>query len=206
MSLDKPSAGEDTAQEHPPYAYPPLDHTVDGIRLVVIEPSRGEHNSSIKCRIRHVAFKEKPRYEALSYTWGDEPAQGKVLIDGGAISVGPNLMKALLHLREPEDERVLWVDAICINQEDVHERNKQISIMPYIYTRARNVLVWLGVPSSVLGKYDDDIALLWQMTFFPKHRGESHIRGIKLLDGMCRELYWTRLWIIQESEHMIIFC
>lgn len=199
--------------DDPTYVYSPLDANVDSIRLVVLEPSK-DPTRRIRCRIRHVAFREKPKYEALSYTWGDHPASEKILLDGAGFLVGPNLLQALQHLKDGEKERVLWVDAICINQTDIHEKNKQISIMPYIYTRAQCVLVWLGVPTyatmndilrpaaASAGVHKSYLEQLWQLIF----SGDSMIslEGIKLLEAMCNELYWTRLWIIQESEHKIV--
>jgi hypothetical protein len=191
----------------PRFHYSPLDPNVDGIRLVILEPSP-EHFSTIKCRLRHVTFRERPKYEALSYTWGDQATQGEISIQGQVFRVGLNLLEALRFLRDPEKERVVWIDAICINQDDIQEKNRQIAIMPYIYTRAQLVLVWLGVPRASLlamiagsgppslKQLKDTIEGCWSNLFgnmFTDHKG--------LLKAMCDEAYWSRLWIIQESEY-----
>jgi Heterokaryon incompatibility protein (HET) len=96
--------------------------------------------SHVPCHIS----KKKTKYEALSYTWVDELATQPIYIDEKLALVGPNLREAIEFLRDKHNERVLWIDAICINQADVQEKNKQLSIMPYIYTRAQTVVVWLG--------------------------------------------------------------
>lgn len=83
-------------------------------------------------------------YEALSYVWGDPRSVCSILVNEKAFPVTHNLFLALKHLRLPYNERKLWVDAICINQEDVEERSQQVQIMQKIYWRARRVIVWLG--------------------------------------------------------------
>jgi Heterokaryon incompatibility protein (HET) len=199
--------------DDPTYVYSPLDANVDSIRLVVLEPCK-DPTRKIRCHIRHMPFREKPKYEALSYTWGDHPASEKILIGGAQFLVGPNLLQALHHLKYGQKARVLWIDAICINQADIHEKNKQISFMPYIYTRAQCVLVWLGVPTSAAMSdilYDRKVVVanpmvlkpnLWQSLFSAGSIIDSG--GIELLETMCNELYWTRLWIIQESKRSIV--
>ncbi|TVY82211.1 Heterokaryon incompatibility protein 6 OR allele [Lachnellula suecica] len=99
-----------------------------------------------------------PRYEALSYTWGDndicELAQvqieGSHTIDETFATLGlrSNLASALRCLRHRNEIRILWIDAICINQEDIEERNEQVKRMTDIYTLARRVIAWLGMESN----------------------------------------------------------
>ncbi|KAK4158727.1 HET-domain-containing protein [Cladorrhinum sp. PSN259] len=93
----------------------------------------------------------EPRYEALSYTWGDAGVSEFAAIEGAAdgggvrrLGIRQNLASALRHLRQPTDPRVLWIDAICINQDDIPERNQQVKRMMEIYTLARRVIAWLG--------------------------------------------------------------
>lgn len=98
------------------------------------------------------------QYQALSYTWG-EPKFPKSLyvLTGpggdsevhtslaGVIKITENLYSALQNLRKPDKPLVLWVDAVCINQANIAERNSQVSNIPQTYAAASNVLVWLGV-------------------------------------------------------------
>lgn len=204
---DELSAAQLATIDGPRFIYSPLDPKVDGIRLVVLEPSL-DHFSTVKCSLRHVTFGERPKYEALSYTWGDQETQGEISIQGQVFRVGRNLLEALKFLRDPEKERVIWIDAICINQEDIQEKNRQITIMPYIYTRAQVVLVWLGVPTASLlanicgsdrpslKQMKESIQDCWSNLFgkvFADHKG--------MLKAMHRVAYWNRLWIIQESEY-----
>jgi hypothetical protein len=63
-----------------------------------------------------------------------------IYIDEHEVSIGRNLYSALLYLRQPQKERVLWIDAICINQEDIQERNSQVQMMKRIYMAATRVI------------------------------------------------------------------
>lgn len=94
-----------------------------------------------------------PHYEALSYTWGttDDPEIAYVidLGPGGneectTLAIYQNLASAFRHLRYVDQVRIFWVDAICINQEDIPERNKQVKRMANIYKLAYRVVAWLG--------------------------------------------------------------
>ncbi|KAM3071600.1 hypothetical protein ACMFMG_009476 [Clarireedia jacksonii] len=125
------------------FQYSPLDPSVDGIRLLILEP--GAKGEIPTCTLRHVTFRQRPKYEALSYTWGDETQRQNILLEGHSVSVTKNLYNALCGLRRTSEPRQLWADAICINQEDIPERNRQLPLMPFVYERAQIVLIWLGL-------------------------------------------------------------
>ena len=126
--------------------YSPLADN-DEIRLLCLHPN-SSGDSTPKCTLKHVSRLQKPSYEALSYMWG--PPQPKQLIElnGKNCEVGENLWQALVHLRHQIDPRHLWVDALCINQLDVQERNHQVAQMGEIYRQATRVVAWLGISDS----------------------------------------------------------
>ncbi len=101
-------------------------------------------------------------YEALLYCWGDPTATDYLWCGEAHLSIGQSLGIALRHLRKGEHCRTLWVDAICINQDDIDERNVQVQNMHHIYRRAGNVIIWLGVPEP-----GDPVMRWWdaRMTF-----------------------------------------
>ncbi|KAF4625838.1 hypothetical protein G7Y89_g12324 [Cudoniella acicularis] len=174
------------------FEYRPIDTSVDGIRLLFLDPAESS-SASVNCRLRHVTFAQKPRYEALSYTWGDDTVRRGIMIDAMIFGVGQNLFDALIHLRHPSEERVLWIDAICINQSDVPEKNQQIGIMPFIYMRAQTVLVWLGVlDQRTEQQWSLDENIVKKGTFFNQDDYNA------LLRTLCDSPYWKRVWIIQE--------
>ena len=91
-----------------------------------------------------MSLETAPVYEALSYTWGDSKKERSISCGSGSIAITANLATALVHLRNTDKPRILWIDQICINQDDVHERNEQVALMHRIYSKAENVVIWLG--------------------------------------------------------------
>ncbi|OCK93362.1 uncharacterized protein K441DRAFT_723434 [Cenococcum geophilum 1.58] len=125
------------------YKHKPLGGNT--FRILVILPGRDE--DELKCHIRQ---RKNEKYEALSWCWGTKPetATIQILSDDSAedatMLIKPNLESALRRLRLPEKQRFLWIDAICIDQADKHERNVQVAMMSEIYENAEKVDVWLG--------------------------------------------------------------
>jgi len=83
-------------------------------------------------------------YDALSYTWGGTDKTSTVIVNGKYLDVTANLYSALRHLRSETEDKVLWVDAICIDQNNKRERGHQVQQMCKIYSQAEKVIVWLG--------------------------------------------------------------
>ncbi|KAK4112968.1 HET-domain-containing protein, partial [Canariomyces notabilis] len=112
------------------------------IRLLSVLPGVGEE--VIRCTLRIATLLDLDSYEAMSYEWG-EPGLGRtILVNDSEFEVGENLFQALRHLRLPDSARVLWIDAICINQSDLRERNHQVQQMADVYSRAQQVIAWIG--------------------------------------------------------------
>lgn len=92
-----------------------------------------------------------PEYKALSYCWGDAVSTLPLHIQCNALDftldITRNLHSALEHLQFGYPGQLLWIDAICINQQDEAERENQVAIMQDIYSRAEEVLIWLGPPN-----------------------------------------------------------
>lgn len=87
---------------------------MDCTRLIEFELGEDD-NDTIRCKLIHVTFGEKPTYEALSYMWGDQTLKKKILVEGKNFLVGLNLWEALHYLRKRANEKRYWIDAICIN-------------------------------------------------------------------------------------------
>ncbi|KAK3326832.1 heterokaryon incompatibility protein-domain-containing protein [Apodospora peruviana] len=125
----------------------------DSLRFLRVYP--GAMTDPLVCSLQVAPLARLPDYEALSYCWGaqaTEDASPSILVDGFTFKVTPNLHGALLRLRLRDQPRLLWVDAVCINQEDILERNSQVTLMDQIYRRAKSVVVWLGEAILVDGK------------------------------------------------------
>jgi Heterokaryon incompatibility protein (HET) len=122
------------------FVYSPLP-TDSHIRLISIVPGLTDDN--IEFQLGDVKLDQTAPYTALSYTWGDINSLTPVICNDGRIDVTTNLHNALIRLRHPKDQVLVWADAICINQEDVDERSKQVGLMGSIYANATNVIIWL---------------------------------------------------------------
>ncbi|KAG9497278.1 hypothetical protein J7337_012073 [Fusarium musae] len=112
------------------------------IRLLILEP--GAREDPLECELVNAELSWRTRFEALSYAWGDDITEHELKCSGHIIGVMANLHDALLDLRLPTQRRVLWVDALCINQADNDEKSKQIRLMHEIYSQAYEVLIYLG--------------------------------------------------------------
>ncbi|KAM5341812.1 hypothetical protein ACJ41O_014843 [Fusarium nematophilum] len=112
------------------------------IRTLRLEPGSGDDR--IVCSMRFADVNAAPSYEALSYVWGNKNVMHNVVLHGRDFPVTTNLRDALQNIRRPDRSRLIWVDAICINQEDSDEKDVQIRLMSLVYRNASRVLAWLG--------------------------------------------------------------
>ncbi len=92
---------------------------------------------------------ENLQFDALSYVWGDATQLIPILVDGKLFLATRNLFQALHSFRKNSVvPGFLWVDAICINQQDVEERNHQVALMTQLYGQAEKVRIWVGPDTS----------------------------------------------------------
>ncbi|KAH8746730.1 heterokaryon incompatibility, partial [Hyaloscypha sp. PMI_1271] len=164
------------------------------------------------------------KYIALSYTWGDHTPTAPILLDGQRFFVTKNLYSFLQHFRQPPGygSFVYWIDAICINQGDVREKDKQVQRMKQIYEGADEVYVWLGPEADdshlamrkldSLNKYfrqqgPDEAAPQIMMSLmnqedtswmFGPPSEPFDERPWRALEKLFARPWWTRVWIIQE--------
>jgi len=92
----------------------------------------------------HYTLEEAPPYEAISYTWDADVFPETLRLPNGHLKITENLASALRAFRPRDGDRLLWVDAICIDLSDNVEKNQQVSLMTDIYRGAKRVLAWLG--------------------------------------------------------------
>ncbi|KAF2449742.1 HET-domain-containing protein, partial [Karstenula rhodostoma CBS 690.94] len=190
-----------------PYTYSPLLAHPNSIRLLRLLPtSRAE--DPIHCRIFNYSLTTPTRtshlYECLSYVWGSVEDKQTIQIDGAELAVTKNLHGALRRLRDPDLDRVLWVDAVCINQDDLEERANQVEIMAMIYAYASRVVVWLGEEADgskeAMELLRDDASRLVQ------NRAKSfQNEAMELL----RRPWFRRIWVLQEiaaARVMVVLC
>ncbi|KAI4137257.1 MAG: hypothetical protein LQ341_005222, partial [Variospora aurantia] len=133
-----------------------IHQTLDEQCIRILTLSAGPFESDLHISLDHAKLDagDPPSYEALSYTWGGNHLSHMVFVDTKdgqqqqqqqqSLPVTENLHAALLHLRDTSSLRTLWIDAICINQDDKEERSRQVARMGDIYKSAAKVIIWLG--------------------------------------------------------------
>lgn len=132
---------------HQPFEYSPTPGP-GYIRLLHLHPISANPAELRGCLKFH-KLSDPLGYEAISYAWGEFPEFNQVIVlDGKVLKITDNLYAALMALYRPDRVRVLWADAICINQADTTEKAQQVALMAEIYSRAKLVQVWLTMSSE----------------------------------------------------------
>lgn len=125
------------------HLYTPLHSSVPEIRVVQLLPSE-DFAAPIHCKLSNrPLYGRDDTYEAVSYVWGAQELVAEILLDGEPHLITRNLEMALRYLRLPTAQRTLWVDAICINQNDPVERSQQVRLMREIYVNCKSDLAWM---------------------------------------------------------------
>ncbi|KAM0529603.1 hypothetical protein ACHAPS_001013 [Verticillium nonalfalfae] len=129
------------------FPYKRLDLSTYAIRLLNLR--KGGHFDPIRCNLVQAILDNEYLipYKALSYTWGDASDRVEIKVDDRTFGITRNLYDALDHLRSETTDTLLWVDAVCIDQDHHQERNHQVGQMKLIYENADDVIIWLGLGS-----------------------------------------------------------
>ena len=161
-----------------------------------------KHTDNICCMFSLVSLDDDLSFEALSYVWGDTSDRIPVYLQDSSFLVTKSLYEALIHLRQPT-ERILWIDALCINQADPKERASQVAQMRHIYAMASTVVVYLGAWEGSNTAFD----------FIETLGTDPHQHYVSLTElridpksnGILRSLleffnlpWWNRVWTVQE--------
>lgn len=201
------------------YEYEPLPNEDASIRLIELRP--GIPTDIIALELFTVSLnkiRRKASYEALSYEWGEKKGSIPIQCNGNRLLITPNLRVVLEKLRSTTESRILWVDAVCINQEDIPERGKQVALMTQIYREATSVLMWIGPDKACTQDAFTGLHKFVQ-AYDEVLEPEGGIRGgeggagtkiLELLKGTVTKselegmqdiysrAYFTRAWIFQE--------
>jgi hypothetical protein len=177
-------------------------------------------SAPISCKVRLIILEDNKEaqtpYNALSYVWGDADVTRTILVDGEPLIVRENLWQFLNQMRKVRYEKMIWIDAICINQQNNGEKSHQVAMMGEIYSRATRVEIWLGPTKDGTVRAMQTLSRLRFSTFssylvktFRLHPMRAYLpfnleRGNILKDweafaddlrDFCSEKYWTRVWM-----------
>ncbi|KAF7509744.1 hypothetical protein GJ744_007439 [Endocarpon pusillum] len=212
----------------PAFCYDPLPITDPenssnpAFRLLELHP--GQESEEVQCTLIESRLLNKDPYETISYRWDD--AQTTIVCNGRALSIRRSLAGALRALRYRDQPRLLWADAICIQQDDNAEKDNQVQLMRRIYSQAQGVLVWLG---ETAGDGNSHISVSWParlailgglVTLRPRMNNSNpsapyvRVRNVRkgtmtvlapfsvelylLLVSFLRKSWFRRAWVVQE--------
>jgi hypothetical protein len=187
---------------------------LDSIRLLLLQPRAASKDDEIHCNLQHTTLSEYEndltfQYIALSYVWGNEEDQGKIFVEGIERHVTANLCRALRSIRHESKELPLWVDAVCINQQNSKERSQQVRFMGSIYAAARSTIIYLGESDE---ESDWAIEALRDVSSaVTSPGGLLYDESIKncIVSSLLSRTWFTRVWVLQElalSQNPIIQC
>ncbi|KAF2166515.1 hypothetical protein M409DRAFT_54855 [Zasmidium cellare ATCC 36951] len=195
------------------YAECPID---DGVAIRLLEVHQGPRDARaatprppVQADLKLFRLTEAPPYIALSYSWGELPADTGVYVGPLAtLLVSKHLENALRQLRDPTRSVLVWVDALCINQADLEERNKQVSMMKQIFSTAESVYIWLGMApgkpaARELEDGPDSGDLRWMVSLDRATRENEQFVGLSTIDldyllSWKEHAWWKRKWVLQE--------
>jgi hypothetical protein len=169
----------------------------DSIRLLIIHPARP--SLVIHCSLEYTTLSDcygdiYDQYTALSYVWGDPNNQRTIFLDDQPFNITANLAAALEDLRHQYKTLRLWVDAICINQSDLLERNHQVTLMRDIYAFAHQTVVYLRT-STVEG---DTAFETLEYCKSPDRSAFDYGRLQAVATYVLSSPWFTRVWVYQE--------
>ncbi|KAM7183824.1 Heterokaryon incompatibility protein (HET) domain containing protein [Rhypophila sp. PSN 637] len=217
-------------RHHRSFAYSPLLNPTTEIRILELLP--GINTEPIRCNLIHTdLFSQHPSYEALSYTWGTERPSFSLSINtctnrsttsttssvsqdaASFINIRPSLLAALYRLRTPSSSRFLWIDALCIDQSSIPERNAQVTLMLQICQTASRVIVWLGPAAHSSHLAMDPSGIMENMHALTSEMWDAELDHNSQRWEAFREFvarpWWRRTWVIQEvavAREVMVIC
>ncbi|KAK8103505.1 uncharacterized protein PG998_010538 [Apiospora kogelbergensis] len=161
------------------------------------------------------AWDDRVNYDALSWCWGTSPPQYALMVRKGEVTyklkIKRELALALKYLRYRHKTRILWVDAVCINQDNPSERNHQVQMMSRIYTRARMVCIWLGEHTeeskTAIKFIQKEVMELRNIETLCTEKRYAH--KWQALQMLMQTEWFSRRWVVQEialAKQAVVCC
>jgi hypothetical protein len=177
----------------PEYRHTPLSLPTS-IRLLRLLPS-DKDPKNLRCELFEYPLQSLDTvshpYRALSYVWGSEDKPRSIMVDEQNFNVTQNLYLALFRLQNHTCPRIIWVDAVCINQTDEKEKEGQIPLMAEIYAKASCVVVWLGEAEDDSDRALEAIRLTGELS--------TRLSNVDIFQQAIRQLlqrqWFRRIWV-----------
>lgn len=179
--------------------YQPLEG--NELRYVVLKA--GQPKAPIRITFVTSNFDQLGQYEALSYVWGESICGESIEVETGEgtvvrHTVTKNLGTALRYLRDGVNDRVLWIDALSINQSDLRERSRQVAKMHHIFHGASNVCIWLGDQADDSHAAMDFITQILDFSAHSKNITNKIKTRTLALSRLLARPWFSRRWVVQE--------
>ncbi|TVY32068.1 Heterokaryon incompatibility protein 6,OR allele [Lachnellula subtilissima] len=187
------------------YASLPLAPDSKSIRVLDLDEARDlSDRGELSGQLRVVSLIEKPSYLALSYVWGTFASPENTISCGtDSIKITSNCWSALWHIRKAFGQVTIWVDSICINQDDDEEKASQIPLMGDIYTFADSTYVWLGKANT----HSDTVIEYLKVAGFQPYFQEDGDNRYKIPQGVwIRVLIAARIHVKGYYKLLTYYC
>jgi hypothetical protein len=157
-------------------------------RFIRVLKLHASSDGNLNCSLLPVSLDKLPKFEALSYAWGEQTFAHHITCNGKVLDITANCEAALRRLALPKKSRLLWVDSICIDQTSIPERNQQVKLMGEIYGSAQRVLIWLGKgtpQSDIVFKHFGALFGAWAVSapFGDKWKNRALNRAMELFES-----------------------
>ncbi|KXT09135.1 hypothetical protein AC579_386 [Pseudocercospora musae] len=196
----------------PNTAAPSQYHLIGGTqtRILALYPGTSGQSLAAKLHVTEIEngngifvpeLQRRVQYRALSYCWGQPNFTHDITCGDIVVSITQNLHSALSHIRHKSCTTYLWVDALCINQEDAEEKSRHIGNMLTIYAEAEAVIVWLGedmLDNLPAPSAEDLEILIARQTFFTGRHDFRLQAAWTRLQSLHRAPWFQRIWVRQE--------
>ncbi|RTE75145.1 hypothetical protein BHE90_010407 [Fusarium euwallaceae] len=186
-----------------PERYPDSERMDPNTHLRVLHLNGGRPDIDILSgTFELVSITKLPEYEAVSYCWGgndgDYTKSEFIIIDKMVFPITKNCAAVLRKLRKPSYTRLIWVDSLCINQNDANERSTQVKQMGKVYSGAQMVHICLGDRADAIPREAFNV-----LESIGKPESSAHKEGIdqpkvNAVDTLFTQVYFSRMWVIQE--------
>ena len=179
--------------------YKPLPHR--HIRLLTRYREDGSDTFTFKFIPAYLDDEAPYLFTAISYTWGDPYANSQsLLVDDIELTIPQSSAAVIRHFTKCFEDFTIWIDAVCINQEDLQEKGVQVGYMKDVYQGADQVFIWLGDEEA------DSTLAFEQLRKLGAERPETTpIEGVKSNPECRKAMYklfsrpwFNRVWVIQE--------
>ena len=188
-------------KDNPKLVYSPLPSDKASFRLLKVFPTYLYANpeTPLQCSLTNAPMERfAKQYVAGSYVWGPPGPVRLIVVNGYSVYIRENLERFLRACRRKWRVFTLWVDAICINQDDLAERGSQVRMMDRIYRNAKSVYCWLGSEPKVTAALGE-VNSLGKSGRTAKHIARMSVNHIQsAISTLLACEYWTRVWIVQE--------